>query len=57
MNPKELIETALRVLAAWADGRKPAQKEVALALVIAFVMVMRAELGVLRVSAPFFGKA
>ena len=24
MNPKELIETALRVLAAWTDGRKPA---------------------------------
>ena len=48
MNPKELIETALRVLAAWADGRKPAQKEVALALVIAFVMVMRAELATPR---------
>jgi hypothetical protein len=24
MNPKELVETALRVLAAWTDGRKPA---------------------------------
>ena len=24
MSPKELIETALRVLAAWTDGRKPA---------------------------------
>jgi hypothetical protein len=24
MSPKELVETALRVLAAWTDGRKPA---------------------------------
>ena len=24
MSPKELLETALRVLAAWTDGRKPA---------------------------------
>ena len=24
MNPRELVETALRVLAAWTDGRKPA---------------------------------
>jgi hypothetical protein len=24
MSPKELVETALRVLAAWNDGRKPA---------------------------------
>ena len=24
MNPRELVEAALRVLAAWTDGRKPA---------------------------------
>jgi hypothetical protein len=24
MSPSELVETALRVLAAWTDGRKPA---------------------------------
>jgi hypothetical protein len=24
MNPKEAVETALRVLATWTDGRKPA---------------------------------
>ena len=24
MSPRELVETALRVLAAWTDGRKPA---------------------------------
>ena len=28
MNPKELVETALRVLAAWTDGRKPASADV-----------------------------
>ena len=28
MNPRELIETALRVLAAWTDGRKPASADV-----------------------------
>ena len=28
MSPKELVETALRVLAAWTDGRKPASADV-----------------------------
>ena len=28
MSPKELVETALRVLAAWTDGRKPAPADV-----------------------------
>src|SRR5664280_1430914 len=28
MSPKELVETALRVLAAWTDGRKPALADV-----------------------------
>jgi hypothetical protein len=28
MSPKELVETALRVLAAWTDGRKPALTDV-----------------------------
>src|ERR1035441_8179452 len=28
MSPRELIETALRVLAAWTDGRKPASADV-----------------------------
>ena len=27
MNPRELVETALRVLAAWTDGRKPASAD------------------------------
>ena len=27
MNPKELVEVALRVLAAWTDGRKPASTD------------------------------
>jgi hypothetical protein len=27
MNPKKLVETALRVLAAWTDGRKPASAD------------------------------
>ena len=28
MSPRELVETALRVLAAWVDGRKPARADV-----------------------------
>ena len=28
MSPKELVETALRVLAAWTDGRIPAPADV-----------------------------
>jgi hypothetical protein len=28
MSPTELVETALRVLAAWTDGRKPASADV-----------------------------
>ena len=28
MSPRELVETALRVLAAWTDGRKPASADV-----------------------------
>jgi hypothetical protein len=28
MSLRELVETALRVLAAWIDGRKPAQADV-----------------------------
>ena len=28
MSPRELVETALRVLAAWIDGRKPARADV-----------------------------
>ena len=28
MCPRELVETALRVLAAWIDGRKPARADV-----------------------------
>jgi hypothetical protein len=27
MNPRELIETALRVLTAWTNGRKPASAD------------------------------
>ena len=27
MNPRELVETALRVLAAWTNGRKPASAD------------------------------
>ena len=27
MNPRELVETALRVLAAWTDGCKPASAD------------------------------
>ena len=27
MNPKKMVETALRVLAAWTDGRKPASAD------------------------------
>jgi hypothetical protein len=27
MSPRELVETALRVLAAWTDGRKPASAD------------------------------
>jgi hypothetical protein len=28
MSPRELVETALLVLAAWTDGRKPASADV-----------------------------
>jgi hypothetical protein len=28
MNPKELVEIALRVLAAWTNGRKPASADI-----------------------------
>jgi hypothetical protein len=28
MSPRKLVETALRVLAAWTDGRKPASADV-----------------------------
>ena len=28
MNPRELVETALRVLSAWTAGRKPAPADV-----------------------------
>src|ERR1019366_1796811 len=28
MSPRELVETALRVLAAWTNGRKPASADV-----------------------------
>ena len=28
MDPRELVETALHVLTAWADGRKPASADV-----------------------------
>jgi hypothetical protein len=27
MSPKELVETALRILTAWTDGRKPASAD------------------------------
>jgi hypothetical protein len=27
MNPRELVETALRVLTAWTNGRKPASAD------------------------------
>jgi hypothetical protein len=27
MSPRELVETALRALAAWTDGRKPASAD------------------------------